>query len=316
MSSSIHGASRAGHLVRVHSPTHVEMSGFHAPAASHAPLLLCLHGLSGHMDTSFVFEFLKADAPLKDVHILSVTCSGQGNISMARQGQPLGYRLGGSAFEQFEDCVGDLAAWVDFAASCTSGPVILLGHSLGASKVVHYLAKTQDPRVGGMVLASAPDLKGAFIALHGPERFEGFMAEARAKVANGEGRSLMGEDCVIGLLRQRVSAQTLLDRFESTSAADTFDFFDRGAAPAFVALAQVATPILAVYGQQGEIVGGGDTASALKALHHYAAGAPSFDQLVVAGNHWYVGAEAVLAQKLAGWISTRCMAKAQAAEAP
>lgn len=284
------------------------MCGFHSPAASDAPLLLCLHGLSGHMDTSFVFEFYKNGSPLSSFHVLAIASSGQGNISMARQGQPLEYRLGGSAYERFEESVGDLSAWVDYAARCTSGPIILLGHSLGASKAVHYLAQTQDARVQGLVLASAPDLKGAFIALHGPERFEEFMAEARAKVAQGQGRALMGEDCVIGLLRQRVSAQTLLDRFEDGSAADTFDFFGRQSRMAFRALEQVTAPVLAVYGQRGEIVGESGTASALALLKRHAVRAASFESLILAGNHWYMGAEAALAQALAHWATARGMA--------
>ncbi|MET4577041.1 alpha/beta hydrolase [Ottowia thiooxydans] len=296
---------RAGHLVRVISPSGVEMCGFHTRARSDAPLLLCLHGLSGHLDTSFVFEFFKTTSPLSTFHVLSIASSGQGNISMARQGHLLEYRLGGSAYERFEESVGDLATWIDYATKCTSGPIILLGHSLGASKVTHYLAQTQDARVKGLVLASAPDLKGAFVALHGKQRFENFMAEARAKVAQGEGRSLMGEDCVIGLLRQRVSAQTLLDRFEEASAADTFDFFGRESSTAFLALEQVTTPILAVYGQHGEIVGESGTASALGLLKKKAVRAASFESLIVAGNHWYMGAEAALATELARWAATQ-----------
>ncbi len=76
---------RPGHLVRVVSLKGVELSGFHAPAKSDAPLLLCLHGLSGGMDTSFVFDFLAGSA-LDDYHILTITCSGPGNIAMSRAG--------------------------------------------------------------------------------------------------------------------------------------------------------------------------------------------------------------------------------------
>lgn len=134
------------------------------------------------------------------------------------------------------------------------------------------------------------------------------MAEARDKVAQGQGRSLMGEDCVIGLLRQRVSAQTLLDRFEEASAADTFDFFGRESTTAFRALGQVTAPILAVYGQQGEIVGESGTASAFALLKRHAARAAAFESLTVAGNHWYMGAEAALAEALARWAKAHGMA--------
>lgn len=297
---------RPGHLVRVVSDQGMELSGFHAPAASDAPLLLCLHGLSGGLDTSFVFDFLSSPS-LEGSHLLTITCSGHGNIAMARAGDPLAYRLGGSAFEYFADCIPDLAAWVDYAAAHTSGPIILLGHSLGASKVAHYLAQTQDPRVQGLVLGSAPDLKGAFIALHGAERVQAYLAQARSMIDAGRGNSLMDEACVIGLLRQRVSAQTLIDRFGEGKAADTFDFYGREPGAAFQDLARIGVPVLAIYGHQGEIVGPGGTEQALALLRQHAVRAPSFDSLLVPANHWYMGAERQAADGIAQWMATRCV---------
>lgn len=300
---------RPGHLVRVLSGQGVELSGFHAAASDDAPLLLCLHGLSGGLDTSFVFDFL--DSPgLQGCHLLTITCSGHGNIAMARAGEPLAYRLGGSAFEYFEDCVADLAAWVDYAAAHTRGPIVLLGHSLGASKVAHYLAQTQDARVQGLVLGSAPDLKGAFIALHGAERVQAYLAQAQSMIDAGRGSSLMDESCVIGLLRQRVSAQTLINRFGDGKAADTFDFYGRPAGAAFQDLARITVPVLAIYGQQGEIVGPGGTEQALALLRRHASRAASFDSLVVPANHWYMGAEQQAADGIAQWMAARCVATA------
>jgi len=308
--SSSAALGRPGHLVRVVSSKGVELSGFHATAKPDAPLLLCLHGLSGGLDTSFVFDFLAGSA-LDDCHILTITCSGHGNIAMSRAGDPLMYRLDGSAFERFEDCVPDLHAWVDYAARHTQGPIILLGHSLGASKVLHYLAQTADERVKGLVLASAPDLKGAFIALHGAERFQAFMDEARARVEAGKGRSLMDEECVIGLLRQRVSAKTLLDRFDEGRVADTFDFYDRKSASAFEDLRRITSPVLSIYGSQGEIVGPGGVPAAIQLLRTHAARAAAFDSLVVDGNHWYMGAEREVADGIVRWMKVRCMAETQ-----
>lgn len=302
-------SGRPGHLVRVVTGQERELSGFHAMARDDAPLLLCLHGLSGGLDTSFVFDFL-ASPSLDDCHLLTITCSGHGNIAMARSGNPPAYRLGGSAFEYFEDCVPDLAAWVDYAAAHTRGPIVLLGHSLGASKVAHYLARSQDARVQGLILGSAPDLKGAFIALHGPERVQAYLAQAQSMVDEGRGASLMDEACVIGLLRQRVSAQTLIDRFGEDKAADTFDFYARESGAAFQDLGRVAAPVLAIYGHQGEIVGPGGVAEAIELLRRHARRAAAFDSLVVPGNHWYMGAERQVADGIAQWMATRCVATA------
>ncbi|ODU68167.1 MAG: hypothetical protein ABT00_19725 [Bordetella sp. SCN 68-11] len=203
---------RNGRLVRVRTTQHVELTGFLAPApAADAPLLISLHGLSGNFDTSFTYDFLQSP-DLAGVHLLSIGCSGHGNIAMSRVGVEPAYKLTGSAFEYFDDCIPDLAAWMDFAARSHGGPIVLLGHSLGASKILRYAAATGDARVRGLVLASAADLRGAFFALHGEDKAAAFLDQARQLTDAGQGRVLMGEDCVLGLLRQRISISTTAAR--------------------------------------------------------------------------------------------------------
>jgi len=297
-------APRSGRLVRVRTAQHVELTGFFSPApGERAPLLISLHGLSGNFDTSFTFDFLQS-ADLAGIHLLSVGCSGHGNIAMSRVGETPAYRLTGSAFEYFDDCVPDLAAWMDFASDAQAGPIVLMGHSLGASKVLRYTAVTGDPRVRGLVLASAADLRGAFFALHGEDKAAAFLAQARSLVNAGQGRTLMGEDCVLGLLRQRISAQTLLDRFEEGQPADTFDFHGRQSAQAFRDLSAVTAPLLALYGSEGEIVGSAGVRGALELLRSHARSAASFNSAVLGGNHWYMGHEDEAAAVIADWVAS------------
>ncbi len=295
--------SRTGQLQRITSSAGIHMTGFHAAAGSSDPMLICLHGLSGSLDTSFVFDLLSAPE-LASTHIVSMASSAHGNIALSTRNDPPGYYLSGSAFEFFTDSVADISAWVNYARQHTSGPIILLGHSLGASKVTHYLAHTQDPQVSGLVLASAPDLKGAFWAMHGAANADEFLRQAQEKVAAGQGRELMPETCVVGILRQRISAQTMVDRFAPGKAADTFDFFERQSDTAFHDLARITQPILSIYGSSGEIVGEGDVEKALSLLQQHARSCSDFSSLVLPANHWYVGSEPQLAQELGRWIST------------
>lgn len=293
---------RNGRLVRVRTTQHVELTGFLAPApVAGAPLLISLHGLSGNFDTSFTFDFLQSP-DLAGVHLLSIGCSGHGNIAMSRVGTAPAYKLTGSAFEYFDDCIPDLAAWMDFAAGSHDGPIVLMGHSLGASKILRYAAATGDTRVRGLVLASAADLRGAFFALHGEEKAAAFLAQARQWVEAGQGRVLMGEDCVLGLLRQRISAQTLLDRFEEGRPADTFDFHGRRSSRAFQDLSAVTAPILSLYGSEGEIVGSAGVRGAIELLRGHATSAVSFSSAVLGGNHWYAGHEIEAAAVISGWL--------------
>jgi pimeloyl-ACP methyl ester carboxylesterase len=282
---------RLGRLARVTTAQKYELTGFYAPAdRPSAPTILYTHGLSGSFETNFIFNLL--DLPgVEKFNVLSTTSSGHGNIATTRRGEPPLFKLTGSAFEIFADCVPDLAAWVDFAASHSSGPVILFGHSLGASKVTHYQAQTGDSRVAGLVLASASDVTGGFMDNVGRDKVPGFLKAAHEIVAAGRPQSVMPEDCVIGLLKQRISAATVLDRFEPGKPADQFDFYERGSEGAFSDLAKIDKPIFALYCETGELVGPKGVHSAIETLRRRATKCPSLESLVVGGNHWYMGHE-------------------------
>jgi pimeloyl-ACP methyl ester carboxylesterase len=63
--------------------------------------------------------------------------------------------VGGGAWEDFGETARDLKVWIDILAARGFERVALVGHSLGGSKVVQYQAERQDPRVAGIVAASA-----------------------------------------------------------------------------------------------------------------------------------------------------------------
>lgn len=306
-----HTSRRRGRLARVTTEKGAELTGFYAPSDhAGAPTLLYTHGLSGSFDTNFNYNLL--DLPeAGELNILLTTSTGHGNIATTRRGESLVYKLTGSAFEIFTDCVPDLRAWMDFASSHSDGPVVLWGHSLGSSKVTHYLATTGDRRVAALALASPSDVPGGFGDNVGRDKVPAFLAVAREFVAAGKPEKLMPDDCVIGLLRQRVSAATLLDRFDSNVPADVFDFYGRGSQRAFKDLARIDRPIFVLYCESGELVGPNGVAAAIKTIRAEAVMAPSVDRLVVGGNHWYIGHEDEAMSGLLRWALKHARSKNQ-----
>jgi pimeloyl-ACP methyl ester carboxylesterase len=292
---------RLGQLVRVTTQKGAELTGFYAPADKDGlPTLIYTHGLSGSYDTNFNYNLLDLPDP-QAFNILLTTSTGHGNIATTRRGDPPAMRLTGSAFEVFTDCVADLKAWIDFASVRREGPIVLWGHSLGASKVTHYLAETSDPRVRALALASPSDVPGGFSDNVGLDKVPGFIAMARAHVAAGQPEKLMPDDCVIGLLRQRISAGTLLDRFADDVPADVFDFYGRGSRRAFQDLAKIDRPIFVLYCKTGELVGPRGVDVAIQTIREKAVSAPTVEGLVVGGNHWYVGFEDEAMSGLIRW---------------
>lgn len=64
----------------------------------------------------------------------------------------------GSYCERFSYTVEDIGAYIDFAEEQGYKHIILAGHSMGANKVLYYLATTQDKRVERFLLLSPADL--------------------------------------------------------------------------------------------------------------------------------------------------------------
>jgi pimeloyl-ACP methyl ester carboxylesterase len=177
-----------------------------------------------------------------------------------------------------------------------------MGHSLGASKVTHYIAKTLDQRVHGLVLASPGDITGLFISRVGDVRFNRFLKVARDLVVANSPDTVMPEDCVIGLLGHRLSAKTFLDHFGDIRPADAFNFFGREATRPFQDIAEIRVPIMVLYAETGEAVGDADPKKAIDLIRSHAQKAPSFDAFVVPGNHWYNGNETEAMRQVLRWV--------------
>ena len=92
----------------------------------------------------------------------------------------------GSYNEDFGKALEDVKAYVDFAQNQGYGRIILAGHSLGANKVIHYLAKSQDKRVDKFILLSPANVTHLTNQISEPER-----AFIRSQVQNGKGQTML-----------------------------------------------------------------------------------------------------------------------------
>ena len=183
--------------------------------------------------------------------------------------------------------------------------VLLVGHSLGAIKVGRYAATRQDPRVLGVVAASAPGrTRSADPAL---------LEQAQRLVADGRGRDLLpwGSTTVGG---GTMSAASYLDRWRDGGAG--FDVYGLrpaapgahsadGAAPTASAAplaSRIRVPLFALYGSEEAWVGG---AAELEAIKRNATDAPRVDTRFVQGaDHSYLGHETEVADQLTTWTAT------------
>ncbi len=191
----------------------------------------------------------------------------------------------GQGWEYFEHAPRDIRAWTDFAERQGFGQVVLLGHSLGATKALYAQAQHGDERVRGLVLASAP------ARLQKQSTLPAVLMRAQRMVRAGRGQDLLPWASLPG--GGTLSAYTYLNRAQAH--LDCFGL-DRGEP----LVRHITCPMLAFYGTNEEFMG---TAHDLEYMQRNATNAPSVALRMVDGaDHTYTGHEREVAGMIAQWI--------------
>lgn len=94
----------------------------------------------------------------------------------------------GCMYELFEESILDIDLALDLAYSKGYKRIVLMGHSYGCNKVIHYYYK-KKPNLMALILASAPDMVGIHNILE-PNK-EGLLDEAKNNLDNNEGDKLL-----------------------------------------------------------------------------------------------------------------------------
>lgn len=196
----------------------------------------------------------------------------------------IGARVGGYLWEVFDDQFADIRAWVDLCVQLGYRGVVLAGHSLGATRVVRFLAQAGDERVRGVIAASPAPMQA-----WEPDAEQAALAEEM--VAAGRADAIL-EPLATNPVPLRRTAQNFLS---VTEAIQTFDGKDREPD-----VAAIACPLLLTLGD-GELWNG--TPADLEAVAQRATGSPRVETRIVAGSqHNYRGHESELADIIAAWL--------------
>lgn len=93
---------------------------------------------------------------------------------------------------RFEENRYDIATAIDKMALLGYHSIFLHGHSMGTNRVLYYIAKTQDPRIKGILLTGPPgNLFEWNISVFGPETAHSVLGQAQDLVAKGKGDQWM-----------------------------------------------------------------------------------------------------------------------------
>ena len=98
----------------------------------------------------------------------------------------------GAAYEVVDESRMDLRAWVGFAEAAGYKRIALWGHSLGAVKVIYYLANEADERIRCAIASSPPRQRySAYMATSKADEIKANMDRANKAIESGEPGAMM-----------------------------------------------------------------------------------------------------------------------------
>lgn len=280
-------------LVRTTTPDGMQLHGaLHPRPSGRSPQLsldavICLSGVASNFYGSSLIAEISRTLHELDLAVLRVNTRGHDTISMARTAD--GAARVGAAYEIVDHCRHDLAGWLDFLAEHGYRRVALLGHSLGAIKILYSQAYAPHPVVKCLIALSPPRL--SYAAFQNSEQRDDFRAsleESQRQLAAGTPENLIQARFPFPTL---ISAGSYIDKYGPEERYDILRFAGR-----------VRTPMLFAYGEL-ELERGGVAFAGLPAAIRQQLAKEQCEIVTVSGaDHLYTGVTAGLVVQIQNWL--------------
>lgn len=267
---------RPGELVTFASGRRARLDGFLRVARGGGRTLgVFVHGMGSNFYRSDMKKAILDAFPAAGLSVLSFNTRGAGQ---------------GTADERFGDCLADLDAALRFGREAGFRRFVLLGHSTGCQKIVHFQARRSPRDVTGLVLLAPADDTAICRRDLGP-RYSRVVARAKALARTGRGRER------IAGLHEPFSARRFLSLAERTRAeAAVFDY-----AGPMREFRSIHIPMLALFGAREEyaVIPVGRMLDRLRELHP-----PGRirTEIVPGADHGFHGREKPTAARITDWI--------------
>jgi pimeloyl-ACP methyl ester carboxylesterase len=253
--------------------------------------IVCIHGVAGNFYSSNLFENLLPHLRGQGVPVLLANTRGRDTVHYVYHAR--GRRSMGAAYEVVDDCRIDLAAWIDFLDRQGLQRVLLIGHSLGAIKIVHAAAVDPRDNIWALIALSPPRLSGsAFRAGAESGPYLEALSIARQMVQQGRGQELFSTPFPFPML---ITAEGFIDKY---GPDDRYNIVRH--------VPQMNCPSLFVYGQLE--LDAATTAFAGIDESIRAAARPGQlieTRVIAAADHNYTGQSRSLAGELQSWLAAQ-----------
>jgi alpha-beta hydrolase superfamily lysophospholipase len=201
-----------------------------------------IHGMSGNGYENYFLDNLREMFSKNNISFFTIDTRGSGIISSFwKDGDENSWgedtKSGGSCYEIFEESKFDIQGAIDYLKTLGKRKFVLMGHSLGCSKVVNFLLN-ENPEVIGAILLAPTDMVGW--ANTDPNN-KAYLQRAKKLLSKGKGEELVAAECWLD--KTPLSAQTYPSICEPGSAVDIYGEKDGKSR-----LGRVNIPMLIEYG--------------------------------------------------------------------
>lgn len=232
----------------------LRLMGIHYEPAEKNVCVLFVHGMSGNFIENYFGKIFGETFLQNGVGFVYGHNRGYNHVNdiATREKQNDGgfktVRVG-AVYERFVDSVLDIDCWMEEVRKLGYKKIILVGHSLGCNKVIHYFYKKHPQNVVGIVLMSPPDMVANAKESGKSEIYDPLLAEAKKNIKEGDPRKLLSQQLWDWYT---LSSQTFLDLFEDFGPADNLPIMRNPAE--FPELATINVPLFSIMGEFDDIV--------------------------------------------------------------
>ncbi len=235
---------------RIYTNDGLELHGLlHEPNNESRTVLAQVHGMAGNFYENKYLDSLADTLTKNNIAFSPFNNRGNGHITtfVKKNNDKIEYIKAGNAYERFEDCLIDIKSHIDFLESQGFTNIHLSGHSLGAPKVVYYLAKSQDKRIKSLILLSPADMVG--LIKDNEQSLKEETIEAERLLDQGKGNNLLSKEIWD---EYPISANTYLNFFGNDSEIGVLNFHKKD--DDFKALSLIKQPIFTVMGRKDDVL--------------------------------------------------------------
>lgn len=257
------------------------------PRGRRRTAFIWVHGLGSSFSSGQpLIRALSARLNAAGIGYLKLDNRGHGTVARA------GRRLVGAAFERFGESVHDIRATIALAVRSGYRRVVLAGHSTGANKALHYMARSRDRRVAGLaLLGPISDVAG--------ERKRVGRRELARRVAAAERIARRDPEALVPRAWGFRSARRFVSLYRPGETEDVFPYYRPDGR--WTALGRVRVPVAVIVGGRDEYLDR-RAAAVVTAFERNATRTRAFTGIVVPGaRHGFRGHEAALAREIVRW---------------